>query len=147
MSSQYNNPTLTGKSILFADDELHWIEGLIEVATAEGCEVLTCRNASRAIQIVKSRSIDCIVLDVMMSPGSDFPNADPQKGGFVAMEEIFKLKPRQSIVCLSVLSDQNEIDRLKKRNVLFLRKAETSLKKVWQTIEYKLTGLYRDRSA
>ena len=82
----------------------------------------------------------------MMSPGMDYPGSDPQKGGFVAMDEILRRYPRQSIICLSVLSDQNEIDKLKAKNVLFLRKAETSLRKAWQIIEYKLTGIYRDKS-
>jgi CheY-like chemotaxis protein len=64
---------------LFADDELHFIEALIEVAIAEGCEVLTCRDASEAIKLVANRSVDCLVIDVMMHRARNFQTATPKE--------------------------------------------------------------------
>lgn len=131
-------------SILFADDELHNIEALIETARAEGYDVLTCRNASEAIRIVLEEGVDCLVLDIMMDPGPDLPSVDPQSAGLVAVDRILSERPRQSIVCLSVIGDQTIINGLKRRGVLYLRKAETPLRKAWQVIEGKTTGVYRD---
>lgn len=132
------------KTLLFADDELQYIEGLIETARAEGYNVLICRDATKAFKLVMSGKIDCLVIDIQMNPGEGFSSVDPQKGGLVTIDEILKQKPRQSIICLSVISDQTVIDGLKRRGVLYLRKAETSLDKAWRTIESKITGVYRD---
>ena len=134
---------LRGKRVLFADDELHFIEALLETAKAEGCEVLTCRNASDAIRIATTQPIDCLVIDIMMAPGADLPSVDPQKAGLAAIDAILLKNPKQPIICLSVISDQSVIHDLKRKNVLFLRKGETSLRKAWQVIESKITGIYR----
>lgn len=131
-----------GKTVLFADDEQQYIEALVALAEGDGARVLTCRNASKAIAIVKSQKIDCLVIDVMMDPGKELPGIDPQKAGIAAIQLIRAAKPYQAIVCLSVLSDQQEIEKLKQKGVLFLRKAETSLDKAWRIIVSKATGTY-----
>ena len=137
--------SVNGKHVLFADDELHYIQALIEVTRAEGCIVTTCRDASAAITQVCESHIDCLIIDIMMDPGPLLPDADPQFAGITAINQILKKKPDQSIICHSVVSDQRIINDLKKRKVLFLRKAETSLEKAWQTIEAKITGVYHGR--
>lgn len=136
---------LKNKTVLFADDEPQFIEALIAVAEAEGARVFQCRDASKAIEIVLSQNIDCLVIDVMMHPGSALPGVGPQKAGIEAIKVIQKTKPRQSIICFSVVSDQVEISRLKQSGVLFLRKAETSLDKTMRLIISKATGLYKAR--
>ena len=134
--------TLKGSCVLFADDEPHYIEALMAVAEGEGAKVIVCRNASTAIQIVLSGNVDCVVIDVMMDPGKDLPGVDPQRAGLEAIKVIQAKKPHQSIVCLSVLADQKEIEHLKKTGVQFLRKAETSLETAWKIIASKITGTY-----
>ncbi|CAN5766481.1 hypothetical protein BH20VER1_BH20VER1_06970 [soil metagenome] len=132
-------------TILFADDELHFIEGLIETVKAEGYSVLTCRDASKAIAITTTRKVDCLIIDIMMDPGKDLQNENPQIAGLIAIEKILKVRPRQSIVCYSVVSDPEILRGLKKRGVLYLRKAETSAEAAWRIIESKATGLLRAR--
>lgn len=133
------------KTILFADDELYNIEGLIETARAEGYQILTCRDASSAARIVKEGSIECLVIDIMMDPGNDFKLIDPGVAGLAAIDDILSKIPDQPIVCLSVISDQKIIDGLKRKGVLYLRKGETSVKSAWRVIESKMTGVYRAR--
>ena len=130
--------------VLFADDELEKIVGLIEsVKAEEGYNVLTCGDASTAVDLTTSRQIDCLIIDIMMNPGQSLSNHDPQTAGLAAIDKILKLRPRQSIVCYSVVSDQNVIRELKRRNVLYLRKAETSLDAALRVIRAKATGLYK----
>ena len=129
-------------TILFADDELDKIQGLIESVRAEGCNVLTCRDASTAIQRVKKGDIDCLVIDIMMDPGKDMPDVDPQTAGLTAIDQILALRKNQAIVCLSVISNQNVIRSLKQKGVLYLRKGETSVSVAWKTINSKMTGFY-----
>jgi len=129
-------------TVLFADDELHLIEGLIETVKAEGYLVLTCRDASTAVDLTTSKNVDCLVIDIMMDPGPSLADKDPQTGGLAAIDKILKARPRQSIVCYSVVSDSRVIQELKKRGVLYLRKAETSADSALRVIRAKATGLY-----
>ena len=130
-------------TVLFADDELQFIEGLIETVRAEGFTVLTCRNASKAVELTTTQQIDCLVIDIMMDPGPSFKNQNPQVAGLAAISEIQRLRPNQSIVCYSVISDPEVIQRLKSARVLYLRKAETSAESALKVISAKATGLYR----
>lgn len=130
-------------TVLFADDELHNIEGLIETAKAEGYHVLTCRDASTAVKLTISKQIDCLVIDIMMNPGASLGEQDPQTAGLAAIDEILRKQPRQSIICYSVIADPNVITNLKRRGVLYLRKAETSADAAWRMIESKATGTYK----
>jgi len=131
--------------ILFADDEPIYIEGLIEKAKAEGCEVLICDNASEAIDLVAKGDVDCLVIDIMMDPGVNLSDVEPHKAGLKAIDTILKLNPYQSIICLSVVSDQKIINSLKRKKVLYLRKGETPLNTAWRVIESKATGVYKVR--
>lgn len=130
-------------TVLFADDELDKIQGLIETVRAEGCNVLTCRDASAAIKLVMESKVDCLIIDIMMDPGKDLPNADPQYAGLSAIDKILSARKGQAIVCLSVVSDQNIIRGLKGKGVLYLRKGETNVSAAWKTIYSKMTGIYR----
>jgi len=130
------------KTVLFADDELHYIEGLIETVRAEGCEILTCRDATTAVRFVEKGGIDCLIMDLMINPGEEFPSVDPQSAGLAAIDRILRNRPDQAIVCLSVIADQKIINGLKRKGVLYLRKAETSVNKAWKVIESKMTGVY-----
>lgn len=130
-------------TILFADDELQFIEGLIEAARADGFTVLTCRNASKAVELTTTQDIDCLVIDIMMDPGPTLRCQDPQVAGLAAISEIQRLRPTQSIVCYSVVSDPKVIKRLKNAGVLYLRKAETSAESALKVISAKATGIYR----
>jgi len=129
-------------TVLFADDELDKIQGLIETVRAEGCTTITCRDASTAIERVLAGKVDCLVIDIMMDPGKDLPNIDPQYAGLEAIDRILAVRKYQGIVCLSVISDQKLIRSLKQRGVLYLRKAETNVNVAWKTIKAKITGTY-----
>jgi len=133
------------KTILFADDELHYIEALIAVAEAEGYNVKTCRNATDALRIVAGGGIDCVVIDIMMDPGPDLPKVEPHSAGLAAIDRLISKGDHPPIICLSVISDQKIINALKKKGVLYLRKGETSLKKAWDIIQSKITGIYHAR--
>jgi len=130
-------------TVLFADDELHFIEGLIETVKAEGYSVLTCRDASTAIELTTSQRIDCLIIDIMMNPGGAMNRQDPQTAGLAAIDAILKAKPLQSIICYSVISDPRLIRSLKNRGVLYLRKGETSGAGALKMIQAKVTGIYR----
>jgi CheY-like chemotaxis protein len=117
---------------------------LIETVKAEGFTVLTCRNASKAVELTTTQRIDCLVIDIMMDPGKSLTKQNPQTAGLAAISEILRIFPKQSIVCYSVISDPEIIMQLKQKGVLYLRKAETSAEAALKVISAKATGLYRD---
>jgi|SRR5271157_1002460 len=129
--------------ILFADDEPHNIAALLEKAKAEGHEVHLCFSATEAVHFVSTTKVDCLVIDIMMDPGPDFPNTKPHQAGLAAIDRILELNHHQKIVCISVVSDQRIIKSLKRKRVLFLRKGETPYATAWQTIVSKMTGIYK----
>lgn len=131
--------------ILFVDDELQYIEALFAVAEAEGYQVVTVRNASAAFQVIAGGGVDCVLMDIMIDPGSDMPEVDPHLAGLAAIDRIIKDPHHPPVICLSVISDQKIINSLKRKGVLYLRKGETSLNKAWQIIESKITGIYRGK--
>ncbi|MBI5684468.1 MAG: response regulator [Verrucomicrobia bacterium] len=129
-------------TVLFADDELDKIEGLIEIVKSEGYTVLTCCDASSAVRLATTRQIDCIVIDVMMDPGSDL-GGDPQVAGLAAIDAILKQRPKQGIICCSVIGDQTIVKQLKRRGVLYLKKGEMTADGAFRMIEAKATGRYK----
>lgn len=129
------------RSILFVDDELHIIEALVEVFKVEGYVVKQCSSITDAVALVRLQPFDCVVLDIMIDPGSDYPDVDPLHAGIFAVREIRRIRPDQSIVCHSVISDLRLIKELRSKGVLFLRKGETSLTKAKEVIISKATGL------
>ena len=130
-------------TVLFADDELDKIEGLIEIVKSEGYVVKTCSDASSAVKIVTTEHIDCLVIDIMMDPGADLGAHDARTAGLAAIDLILKQRPNQGIICCSVIGDQAIIKNLKRRRVLYLKKGEMNAEGALRMIAAKATGLYR----
>lgn len=82
----------------------------------------------------------------MMDPGKALGDQNPQTAGLAAIDKILRIRPNQSIVCYSVISDPEVIKSLKKHNVLYLRKAETTAEAALKVIASKATGIYRHDS-
>ncbi len=75
------------KSILAVDDD-HWIlETLTDALTFKGYEVLTSNGADDALNVLRSRTVDLVLIDLQM----------PGKNGFELYHELF------SIQCVPVL--------------------------------------------
>ena len=133
------------KTVLFADDEQHYLEPLKFKIEALGYRVLTASTVADAIGLLKSTVVDVLVLDIMMDPGGELRGKlNPSLAGFQALDLIIKTSPKTPIICLSVMEDPAILKEVKKRGVVFIGKGETSLRKVASIIESKVTGVIRD---
>jgi DNA-binding response OmpR family regulator len=87
-------------NILIAEDDLHICEGLKDLLSCEGYEILTAENGRIAVELFQKKQPDFIILDIMM----------PEMDGYAVCREIRKQNNDIPIIFLSAKSE--EIDRV-----------------------------------
>jgi DNA-binding response OmpR family regulator len=128
--------------ILFVDDEPWLSQPLRMTLEAHGYACVSCSNMTEGLEYLENNKVAVLVTDIMMPAGSRFPTVDSQTTGFKFVELVRQKYSDMSIVCLSVIGDQDKIEWLKNRNAIYLRKGETPLATAVKMIISKATGLY-----
>jgi len=135
----------SAKTVLFADDEQHYLEPLKIKVEALGHKVLAATTVAEAIALLKSTPVDVLVLDIMMDPGGDLRGKlDASLAGLQALGLAKKTSPKTQIICLSVVDDPAVLKEVKRQGVVFLGKGTTSLRTTASVIESKITGRITD---
>jgi len=105
-----------GKKILFIEDEQWLMEGIVDGLKAFGYEVVVAENGSEGLDMLESRDVDLILLDVMMPSGERIKDATfGRETGVEFCRVARELKPGIPIVCLTVVTDhriRNELEKL-----------------------------------
>ena len=91
-----------GESILVVDDVKEQREIAGNILTELGYGVVTAQSGEKAIEYLKSKSVDLVILDMIMNPGID---------GHETYRRISEMIPNQKVIIASGYSDSN---RLKK---------------------------------
>jgi signal transduction histidine kinase/CheY-like chemotaxis protein len=91
-----------GESILVVDDVKEQREIAGNILTELGYGVVTAQSGEKAIEYLKSKSVDLVILDMIMNPGID---------GHETYRRISAMIPHQKVIIASGYSDSN---RLKK---------------------------------
>ena len=128
-------------TILFVDDEPVSTEPLRLLLEAKGFTCVSRTDMSSAMEFLRCNRVSVLVTDIMMPSGDQFPGIDSSETGFHFVFKVRDEFPDVSIICLSVIGDQNKIQKLKKRGTLYLRKGETPLDTAARLIESKATGV------
>lgn len=123
------------KTILFADDEPWFHEPVRLSLESKGFECLCATDVTSAMEIMASREISVVVVDVMMPAGSAFPAMDSEEAGFHLVKKLREQWPHVAIICLSVIGEAAKVDFIRKLQADYLRKGEIPLARVVQTIE------------
>jgi len=103
--------------ILFVDDEPWGTEALRLKLEGRGFICKTSTNMSSAFKLLVQEKFQVVVSDIMMPPGSDFPNIESSRTGIEFIKMLRNKYPNMQIICLSVIGDQQIISDLKKRGV------------------------------
>ncbi|HHT9112225.1 MAG: response regulator [Planctomycetes bacterium] len=127
--------------ILFVDDEPWGTEALRLKLEGRGFICRTATDMSLAFRLLDQEKFEVIVTDIMMSAGPDFPNIESSRTGIEFIKMLKNKYQNMQIICLSVIGEQQTINDLKKRGVLYLRKGETSLDVASKLIESKAKGI------
>lgn len=103
-----------GESIIVVDDVKEQREIAGNILTELGYGVVTAQSGEKAIEYLKSKSVDLVILDMIMDPGID---------GYETYRIISEMIPNQKVIIASGYSDS---DRLKKTQQIgaraFIRK-------------------------
>ena len=129
------------ETILFVDDEPSSTEALRFVLEGKGYRCISLNNMTTAYEYINENEVSVLVSDIMMPSGEGFPGIDSSETGFHFVSKVRKQYPDIPIICLSVIGDQNKIQKLKRKGVLYLRKGETPLNTAVRLIEFKVTGI------
>jgi two-component system OmpR family response regulator len=86
---------LPGNRVLAIDDEERVLAFVSRALRSEGLEVTTARNGEEGFRMAVARPYNVIILDLLM-PGTD---------GFTVLDRIMRVRPDQTVVVLSCLTD------------------------------------------
>jgi DNA-binding response OmpR family regulator len=129
------------KTVLLIDDEQAFLEALEDALTYEGYRVIKARDASSALEVLKRERVDLVSVDIMLSPGTQLEGkVSAQEAGVYLCERIVKEYPNIDAFCLSVVTDQSTVLRIKSLGIRFLPKGETPLRTVLDLMRSRLTG-------
>ena len=131
---------MSQQTILFVDDEPGFAEALRIKIEAMGFDTAIRRDATSGWRYLDEEIVSVLVTDIMMPPGELFAEFDSSEVGLRFVDKVRSEFPVLPIICLSVIGDQEKINKLKRKRVLYLRKGETPLIKAAELIESKARG-------
>jgi len=119
-------PTNNPKKLLIAEDERSIAKALQLKLTLAGFEVETVVNGEEALNLMKTKKFDLLLLDIMM----------PKMDGFTVMSEMKKNKNKTPIIILSNLSQEDDAKRAEELGAVdFFIKSNTPLAEIIEKIK------------
>jgi DNA-binding response OmpR family regulator len=114
------------KNILIAEDEKAYCRALVLKLQKAGFNAEGVGNGQEALDQLKSKKFDLLILDLIM----------PQVSGFEVLEEMKKLEIKVPAVVLSNLTQSEDKERVIALDVKdFIEKADTSIVDVVNRVE------------
>lgn len=114
------------KKILIAEDEKPMSKALEIKLGREGYDVKAAYNGQEAIDYLKKEKFDLVLLDLIM----------PKKDGFEVLTEIKNKKIKTSVIVLSNLGQEEDMDRAKSLGAKdFFVKSDTPIAEILEHIQ------------
>jgi CheY-like chemotaxis protein len=101
--ARQNDPILAGRIVLVVDDDVRNIFALTSILERHQLKVVHAENGREGIEILKSRHVDLVLMDVMM-PGMD---------GYETMQEIRNYDELRSLPIIALTAKAMQGDREK----------------------------------
>jgi len=129
-------------NVLIVDDEEDFLETIIKRLNKRQVDASGARSGEEALELLKEKTFDVVILDVKMPGGMD---------GIEALREIKKIQPLSEVILLTGhASVETSIEGMKLGAFDYLLKPiklDDLLKKIAQAIEKKDTHDQKIRSA
>lgn len=96
------------KTILYADDDIWYVNSVVEELEESGYEVLQVTDGTQAINVFNDKNPDLLILDIMMPTGDQIKDLyEGKRTGIKVAEHIRReLKSKTPIIYLTVINDQ-----------------------------------------
>ncbi len=120
-----------GETILLVDDDPEQRSLGASILTTVGYQTETLSSGEEALDFLRTRSADLILLDMIMEPGLD---------GLDTYKSILKIRPGQKVIIVSGYSETNRIKKALKLGVCCYIKKPYDLKELVTMIDKVLTG-------
>jgi two-component system, cell cycle sensor histidine kinase and response regulator CckA len=120
-----------GETILLVDDILDQRLLGNNILTTLGYRVETVASGEEAVDFLKDRSADLVLLDMILEPGMD---------GLDTCRRILEIRPYQKVIIVSGFSETERIKKAMELGVRDFIKKPYSLEKIAATIRRELTG-------
>ena len=128
-------------NVLIVDDEEDFLDTLMNRLKKRGIDTAGCDSGEKALELVKEKIYDVIILDIKMPGGMD---------GIETLREIKKLRPDTEVLLLTGHgSVETSVEGLKEGAFDYLLKPiklETLLERVAQALDKKDTEEHRRQS-
>lgn len=113
------------KRILFVDDEDWSVTPYFPKLQDNEIEVDLARDGDQALEMLRQKKYDLIVLDIMLPPGNNIGRrVEPRKAGAILLEMIrhneisnMMTAPEVPVVVLTAVTDQKLSDKIKQLDV------------------------------
>ena len=128
-------------NILIVDDEEDFLDTLMNRLKKRGIDTAGCTSGEEALELIKKKTFDVVVLDIKMPGGMD---------GIETLREMKKLRPDTEVLLLTGHgSVETSVEGMKEGAFDYLLKPiklEALLEKVAQALEKKETEQHRRQS-
>jgi len=128
-------------NILIVDDEEDFLNTLMNRLKKRGIDTAGCTSGEEALELIKKKTFDVVVLDIKMPGGMD---------GIETLREMKKLRPDMEVLLLTGHgSVETSVEGMKEGAFDYLLKPiklEALLEKVAQALEKKETEEHRRQS-
>ena len=128
-SPSYDNYSGKGESILIVDDVDEQREIASKILNKLGYSVASESSGERAVNYLKSNSVDLILLDMIMDPGID---------GLETYKRIIKFNPHQKAIIASGFSETDKVKEAQKLGVGYCIKKPYSIESLGMAIRAEL---------
>lgn len=106
------------KSVLIVEDEVALSKALSLKLTSAGLETTVANNGADAVEILKSKKFDIVLLDLIM----------PQMDGFTVLKQLKDLKIKTPIIVSSNLGQPEDVEKTKALGAIdYIIKSETPI--------------------
>lgn len=121
---------MENKTILVVDDNIEFCENVKDIAELEGYRVLTAYDGFQALDAVRSKNPDIVLLDIKM-PGMD---------GVTAFKKIKEVSPSVRVIMVTAFSVEEMVKETLREGAFGFMRKPLEFERLFEVIRYAVNG-------